>query len=84
MEVQLPGFRFHPTEEELLNFYLKSVVNAKSLRSDIIGFLNIYQHDPWDLPGIYSTTLNFPKSMGLVFVLSIIKVFVTRAPAVVS
>ncbi|XP_031106986.1 NAC domain-containing protein 22-like [Ipomoea triloba] len=51
MEVQLPGFRFHPTEEELLNFYLRSAVNAKKPRSDIIGFLNIYQHDPWDLPG---------------------------------
>ncbi|XP_019172355.1 PREDICTED: NAC domain-containing protein 35-like [Ipomoea nil] len=51
MEVQLPGFRFHPTEQELLNFYLRGAVNAKKLRSDIIGFLNIYQHDPWDLPG---------------------------------
>lgn len=51
VQVQLPGFRFHPTEEELLNFYLKSAVNAKRLRSDIIGFLNIYQYNPRDLPG---------------------------------
>ncbi|KAB2602606.1 NAC transcription factor 29 [Pyrus ussuriensis x Pyrus communis] len=51
-EFELPGFRFHPTEEELLEFYLKSMVFGKRLRFDIIGFLNIYHHDPWDLPGL--------------------------------
>lgn len=51
-ELELPGFRFHPTEEELLEFYLKSVVLGKRLRFDIIEFLNIYRHDPWDLPGL--------------------------------
>nr|GLL19100.1 NAC5 protein [Ipomoea trifida]GMC62576.1 NAC domain-containing protein 22-like [Ipomoea batatas] len=60
MEVQLPGFRFHPTEEELLNFYLRSAVNAKKPRSDIIGFLNIYQHDPWDLP-VYRKATSFKE-----------------------
>ncbi|KAG6712107.1 hypothetical protein I3842_05G088900 [Carya illinoinensis] len=51
-ELELPGFRFHPTEEELLDFYLKNMVFGKRLRFDIIGFLNIYHHDPWDLPGL--------------------------------
>ncbi|XP_042493104.1 NAC domain-containing protein 6-like [Macadamia integrifolia] len=51
-EMELPGFRFHPTEEELLDFYLKNVVYGKKLPFDIIGFLNIYHHDPWDLPGL--------------------------------
>ncbi|KAL4327455.1 hypothetical protein AHAS_Ahas13G0101800 [Arachis hypogaea] len=51
-EVTLPGFRFHPTEEELLDFYLKNMVVGKKLRFDVIGFLNIYHHDPWDLPGL--------------------------------
>ncbi|KAL2231727.1 NAC domain-containing protein 35-like [Sesamum indicum] len=51
-QLDLPGFRFHPTEEELLNFYLKSMVLGKKLRGDIIGFLNIYNHDPKDLPGL--------------------------------
>lgn len=50
-ETALPGFRFHPTEEELLDFYLKNMVAGKKLRFDVIGFLNIYHHDPWDLPG---------------------------------
>ncbi|KAI4350230.1 hypothetical protein L6164_004703 [Bauhinia variegata] len=51
-EIELPGFRFHPTEEELLEFYLKNMVVGKKLGFDIIGFLNIYHHDPWALPGL--------------------------------
>ncbi|KAJ4963449.1 hypothetical protein NE237_023388 [Protea cynaroides] len=51
-EMELPGFRFHPTEEELMDFYLKNVLFGKKLPFDIIGFLNIYHHDPWDLPGL--------------------------------
>ncbi|TKY67790.1 putative NAC domain-containing protein 94 [Spatholobus suberectus] len=51
-EITLPGFRFHPTEEELLDFYLKNMVVGKKLRYDVIGLLNIYHHDPWDLPGL--------------------------------
>ena len=56
-ETDLPGFRFHPTEEELLNFYLKHVVSGKRLQFDPIGILNLYQHDPWDLPGLYCCSL---------------------------
>ncbi|XP_028797529.1 NAC domain-containing protein 22 [Neltuma alba] len=51
-DMELPGFRFHPTEEELLDFYLKNTILGNKLRFDIIGFLNIYHHDPWDLPGL--------------------------------
>lgn len=50
-DITLPGFRFHPTEEELLDFYLKNMVVGKKLRFDVIGFLNIYHHDPRELPG---------------------------------
>ncbi|KAL1554491.1 NAC domain-containing protein 6 [Salvia divinorum] len=45
----LPGFRFHPTEEELLNFYLKK------MRGDVIGFLNIYNYHPKELPQLAKT-----------------------------
>ena len=48
----LPGFRFHPTEEELLDFYLAKTVLGQDT-ADIIGFLNIYNHEPWELPGTY-------------------------------
>lgn len=47
----LPGFRFHPTEEELLDYYLKHTVSEKRLNFDVIGVLNIYRHDPRELPG---------------------------------
>ncbi|CAM0870483.1 unnamed protein product [Alopecurus aequalis] len=52
VEQDLPGFRFHPTEEELLGFYLSRVALGKKLHIDIIGTLNIYRHEPWDLPGM--------------------------------
>ncbi|XVF00795.1 hypothetical protein REPUB_Repub04eG0032400 [Reevesia pubescens] len=51
-KIELPGFRFHPTEEELLDFYLRNMIYGKKLGHDIIGLLNIYRHDPWDLPGL--------------------------------
>lgn len=50
LELELPGFRFHPTEEELLGFYLKNMVLGNNTRVEIIGFLNIYLYDPWVLP----------------------------------
>lgn len=55
-KIELPGFRFHPTEEELLEFYLKNMIYDKKLRYDIIGYRNIYHHDPWDLPGTWIYT----------------------------
>lgn len=50
--LKLPGFRFHPTDEELVGFYLsKKVLLKKSSKIDeIISQIDIYQFDPWDLP----------------------------------
>ncbi|KAL2897269.1 Transcription factor JUNGBRUNNEN 1 [Bienertia sinuspersici] len=46
----LPGFRFHPTDEELVSFYLKrKVENRRPLSIEIIKHVDIYKHDPWDL-----------------------------------
>jgi hypothetical protein len=49
-EVVLPGYRFHPTDEELVTFYLRRKVARKSLRIEVIREMDIYKHDPWDLP----------------------------------
>ncbi|PWZ56309.1 Transcription factor JUNGBRUNNEN 1 [Zea mays] len=46
----LPGFRFHPTDEELVTFYLRRKVARKPLSMEIIKEMDIYKHDPWDLP----------------------------------
>jgi hypothetical protein len=49
-EVMLPGFRFHPTDEELVRFYLRRKIQQKSLPIELIRQLDIYKYDPWDLP----------------------------------
>ncbi|KAE8663457.1 putative NAC domain-containing protein 94 [Hibiscus syriacus] len=50
-DVQLPGFRFHPTDEELVGFYLRRKIDNKSLHIDhLIKHIDIYKYDPWDLP----------------------------------
>ncbi|KAF8659398.1 hypothetical protein HU200_058610 [Digitaria exilis] len=49
-DVVLPGFRFHPTDEELVTFYLRRKVARKPLSIEIIKEMDIYKHDPWDLP----------------------------------
>lgn len=45
-----PGFRFHPTDEELLIHYLKNKVSCSPLPASIIAEIDLYKHDPWDLP----------------------------------
>ncbi|KAF8399470.1 hypothetical protein HHK36_015335 [Tetracentron sinense] len=49
-EVILPGFRFHPTDEELVGFYLKRKIQQRPLPIDLIKQLDIYKSEPWDLP----------------------------------
>ncbi|KAJ8769402.1 hypothetical protein K2173_002722 [Erythroxylum novogranatense] len=46
-----PGFRFHPTDEELVLYYLKKKICRKRLKLDIIRELDVYKWDPEDLPG---------------------------------
>ncbi|KAB5544088.1 hypothetical protein DKX38_012200 [Salix brachista] len=45
-----PGFRFHPTDEELVRYYLKRKVTNKPFRFDAISVTDIYKSEPWDLP----------------------------------
>ncbi|XP_057481350.1 protein FEZ-like [Actinidia eriantha] len=54
-EVMLPGFRFHPTDEELVGFYLKRKVQKRPLTIELIKQLDIYKYDPWDLPKLATT-----------------------------
>ncbi|KAK4278939.1 hypothetical protein QN277_016711 [Acacia crassicarpa] len=49
-EVMAPGFRFHPTDEELVGFYLQRKVKKKPLRIELIKQIDIYRYHPWDLP----------------------------------
>ncbi|XP_059643984.1 NAC domain-containing protein 17-like isoform X1 [Cornus florida] len=44
-----PGFRFHPTDVELVKYYLKRKVMGKKFPIEAISELNIYKFSPWDL-----------------------------------
>jgi hypothetical protein len=43
------GFRFHPTDEELVGYYLPKKVAAKPIDLDLIRELDLYKLEPWDL-----------------------------------
>ncbi|CAL0314296.1 unnamed protein product [Lupinus luteus] len=44
-----PGFRFHPTDEELIDYYLKKKVASKRIDLDVIKDVDLYKIEPWDL-----------------------------------
>ncbi|KAI3736711.1 hypothetical protein L2E82_26695 [Cichorium intybus] len=46
-----PGFRFHPTEEELVGYYLKRKVESLQIDLDVIVDLDLYRMEPWDIEG---------------------------------
>ncbi|KAK4255256.1 hypothetical protein QN277_008275 [Acacia crassicarpa] len=51
MEALYPGFRFYPTEEELVSFYLHN--KLQGLRPDmdrVIPVVQIHDVEPWNLP----------------------------------
>ncbi|EMS61298.1 Putative NAC domain-containing protein 94 [Triticum urartu] len=54
VETVMPGFRFHPTEEELIEFYLRRKVDGKRFNIDLIASVDLYRYDPWDLPALAS------------------------------
>ncbi|KAL5213820.1 hypothetical protein ABZP36_002972 [Zizania latifolia] len=44
-----PGFRFHPTDEELVDYYLRKKVALKKIDLDVIKDIDLYKIEPWDL-----------------------------------
>ncbi|OWM82549.1 NAC domain-containing protein 90-like [Punica granatum] len=50
-----PGYRFYPTEEELVQFYLQKKLDGMNadlnrILDRVIPTLDIYEFNPWDLP----------------------------------
>lgn len=51
MELVLPpGFRFFPTDEELLTCYLARKAMDGSFTTAAIREVDLYKTEPWDLP----------------------------------
>ncbi|PON65233.1 NAC domain containing protein [Trema orientale] len=45
-----PGFRFSPTDEELISFYLKNKMEGSEKSVEVIPEIEIWRYEPWDLP----------------------------------
>lgn len=51
-----PGFRFHPTDEELLYYYLKKKISFQKFDMEVIREVDLNKMEPWDLQGkVYYT-----------------------------
>ncbi|KAJ8629501.1 hypothetical protein MRB53_022824 [Persea americana] len=44
-----PGFRFHPTDEELLHYYLKKKISFQKFDLEVIREVDLNKIEPWDL-----------------------------------
>ncbi|XP_073296448.1 NAC transcription factor 32-like [Primulina huaijiensis] len=52
-QLNLPaGFRFHPTDEELVVHYLCRKCGGQQIGVPIVAELDLYKFDPWQLPGM--------------------------------
>ncbi|KAG4951100.1 hypothetical protein AAZX31_16G040200 [Glycine max] len=45
-----PGFRFHPTDEEIITYYLTEKVKNSIFSAIAIGEADLNKCEPWDLP----------------------------------
>lgn len=54
-----PGFRFHPTDEELVGYYLRKKVASQKIDLDVIRDIDLYRIEPWDLQGTFLFSSHF-------------------------
>ena len=60
-----PGFRFHPTDEEIITHYLTEKVMNSNFSASAIGEVDLNKCEPWDLP---CKSLKFLFSVFLCFI----------------
>lgn len=44
-----PGFRFHPTDEELVRYYLRRKACGMPFRFQAVSEIDVYKSEPWEL-----------------------------------
>lgn len=54
-----PGFRFHPSDEELIIHYLQNKVTSLPLPAPVIADIDLYKYNPWELPSLFYTNFLF-------------------------
>lgn len=54
-----PGFRFHPTDEELITHYLHNKVLNIDFSAKAIGEVDLNKAEPWELPCRFKRTKSF-------------------------
>lgn len=54
-----PGFRFHPTDEELITHYLKPKVFNTFFSATAIGEVDLNKIEPWELPSKFHNHSRF-------------------------
>lgn len=58
-----PGFRFHPTDEELISYYLVNKIADQNFTGKAIADVDLNKSEPWELPGRLITLLIFFNSV---------------------
>ncbi|XP_031389078.1 NAC domain-containing protein 72-like isoform X1 [Punica granatum] len=55
-----PGFRFHPSDEELIIHYLQNKVTSHPLPATVIAEIDLYKYNPWELPRLFLNPFTLP------------------------